>query len=75
MTEIPDKHQAFCREVAKLCRKHGLTHFSGSFKPGYGDEWRSDISFKWDAGRHEEDVGKVSIWSQMHVNTNIDEVP
>jgi hypothetical protein len=70
---ITESHQAFCREVARLARKHGLTNFGGSFRPGYGDEWRADISFKWETGRHDEDAGKISIWSQTSVNTSIDD--
>lgn len=70
---IPSHHQQFCREVAKLCRKHGLMSFGGQFKPGYQDSWSGEISFRWESGRHEEDVGKVSIWSQMQVNTKIDD--
>jgi hypothetical protein len=70
---IPEQHQAFCREVARVARKYKLTNFGGSFKPGYQDEWRAGISFKWEAGRHEEDAGKISIWSQTEVNTNIDD--
>lgn len=75
MTEItiPLKHQLFCREVARLARKYKLTNFNGNFTPGYQDEWRSDISFRWEAGRHDEDSGKISIWSKTTVNTNIDD--
>lgn len=71
--EIPQRHQAICREIAQLCRKHGLTSFSGSFKPGYRDDWYNEITFKWESGRHEADVGKVSIWSQIQVTTKIDD--
>ena len=72
--EIPDRHQDFCRALAKLARKHGVSEFSGTYRPGFKDEWRHEISFKWSSGRHEEDVGKISIWSSLYVVTHVDGV-
>lgn len=69
---IPDRHQTFCREVAKLCRAHGLGRFSGTFRPGFKDGWDGDIAFSWDQGRHGAEAGQVHITSQFHVNTKID---
>ena len=69
--EIPERHQAFCKAVAKLAREHGLKSFSGSYRPGYGDAWRGDISFAWEDGRHGDAADRITIHSQFHVNTKI----
>ena len=69
--EIPERHQAFCKAVARLAREHDLNNFTGSFRPGYDDEWRGDISFSWEQGRHGEDAGSIRIGSQFSVHAKI----
>lgn len=69
---IPEKHQEFCKAVARLCREHGLRSFGGQFTPGFGDPWRSQIVFSWAQGRHGEDAGRISITSTLDVRASID---
>lgn len=69
---IPERHQEFCRAVAKLCREFDLTKFGGSYTPGFGDAWRQTIQFSWDQGRHGAASNDLRIWSQLDVQTHID---
>lgn len=69
--DIPDRHQEFCRAVAKLCREYDLTSFGGSYTPNYQDQWRGRIQFQWDQGRHGADSNNLKIWSQLDVHTHI----
>lgn len=68
---IPDKHQEFCKEVARLCRKHGLTKFHGQFRPTWQDPWDADIHFSWEQGRHGEDSDRIFIHSEVRVHTRL----
>lgn len=69
---IPENHQAFCKELAALARKHGLRELTVQYTPGFDDPWRHRISLRWDAGRHGEDENKIYITSQVDVNAKID---
>jgi hypothetical protein len=68
---IPERHLETCRALARVAAERGLNSFSGKFRPGFRDGWDGDISFNWEQGRHGEDAGQISIWSQIHVNTKI----
>lgn len=69
--DIPERHQAFCKAIAKLAAEHGLTSFQGSYKPKYDDGWHADITFGWEAGRHGDTADRIWISSNFHVNTKI----
>lgn len=68
---IPEKHQEFCKAVARLCRKHGLNRFGGSYTPDFTDDWRDQIQFVWEQGRHGEDSDKLRITSTVTVLTKL----
>ena len=53
---IPANHQEFCKAVARLCREHGLTQFNGSFRPGFKDPWRGEVSLACEHSRCGERV-------------------
>ena len=72
---IPENHQEFCKEVARLCRKHGLTKFSGSYRPHWKDQWDGDIQFSWEQGRHGEDSDRLFIQSQILAHTRLGPEP
>jgi hypothetical protein len=69
---IPKNHQDFCKAVARLCREHKLTNFSGTYRPGFDDPWRYTITFAWDEGRHGVAANRIYITSQADVRTKID---
>jgi len=70
--DIPEFHQDFCKAIARVCREHKVSRFTGTYRPGYRDQWRGDITLSWEAGRHEADVDKITIQSQVSVTTKID---
>lgn len=70
--DVPEKHQEFCRAVARLARDLGLNSFGLTYQPGYGDPWRGSIQCRWDTGRHGEDENKIFITSTMDVHTKVD---
>ena len=49
----------------------GVYSFTGKFQP-QEVKW-GEISFTWRAGRHEVDLDKITIHSEMKVHINIDE--
>ena len=69
--DIPERHQAFCKAVARLARQYDLHDFGGSYKTAYDDPWRGNIQFRWEQGRHGEDSDRIYIWSQLDVHTNL----
>ena len=69
--DIPERHQAFCKAVARLAREHNMTNLTGRYRPGYDDNWRADIAFSWEAGRHGEDSDQIKISSELFVSTKI----
>lgn len=71
--EIPENHQTFCKALARVCREHSISKFTGTYRPGHRDPWRAEITLSWESGRHEDAVDKITIQSQMWITTNIDE--
>lgn len=71
LSKIPEKQLDFCRAIAKLCKDQKLRRFSGTFQPAWDDQWREDIVFSWDAGRHEEDVGQIHVNSTVRITAKI----
>lgn len=69
---IPERHQEICRELARVAKKHGLRSLTGSYAPGFGDEWGADIAFHWEAGRHEANENNLRASSQVFVATKVD---
>ena len=72
---IPERHQEFCRALARVAREHGVNKFSGSFVPEWKDDWSGDINFSWEQGRHGEDSDKLFIASTLRVFTKLGEKP
>lgn len=68
---IPDRHQEFCKAVARLCREHGLTKFHGTYSPPFDDKWDGGIEMSWEDGRHGEDSDKLFISSHVRVWTRL----
>jgi len=66
---IPENIQEICRDFAEVAIKHGLYKFSGTFRPK--EIWLADVSFNWEAGRHNEDSNQLKITSQFYVHTNV----
>jgi hypothetical protein len=71
--DIPERHQEFCRKVARLAREHGLNKFGAAFTPGFKDpdHWQDQIEFSWEQGRHGEDSDKLRIASTKRVWTRL----
>lgn len=63
---IPVEYQELGSELAKLATRYRLSSMSVTMVPGYFDSrWDADIHFKWDQGRHDEDVGQFELRSEM----------
>lgn len=72
--EIPAEVKSFALQVARLAAKNGLQKFTGRFSMGWDkSKWREDVHFSWEAGRHNEDAGKIEIFSEFreHLKTVI----
>ena len=69
--QIPERHQEFCRAVARIAREYEMQSFSGSYRPGYGDAWQGEIKFAWEQGRHGEDSDRLGITSSLYVHTKL----
>ena len=68
---IPERHQEFCKAVARLCREHSMESVTITYRPGFGDEWDGDISAMWEQGRHGEDSDRIYISSNVRVHTRL----
>lgn len=68
---IPDKYIDFCRELARVARKHNMNNLHGSFRPEFGSEWTEDINFRWKQGRHGEDSDELFVESNLRVFTKV----
>lgn len=66
---IPEELQQVCRELAEVAQRHGLYKLSGQFR-GKG-KWGGDVSFAWEAGRHNEDSDQLNITSTFNVWTQV----
>lgn len=74
--EIPEGYQEFCKEVGRICKKHHIQEFHGSFRPpAVHAGGHSQIEFKWEQGRHGADSDKITISSQVWVYTTIKASP
>lgn len=69
--DIPEKHQEFCRALARVARAHKMKNLSGSYRTAFGDPWQHDIQFSWEQGRHGEDSDKLFINSNVRVYTRL----
>jgi hypothetical protein len=70
-TSIPDNHVEFCRDIARLCRKHGVQKFHGSYRPNFDDPWDGEIIMAWEQGRHGEDSDRLYVNSRVDVYTRL----
>lgn len=69
---IPEELQQVCRDISDVARKHGLLKLSCNFDPSnMHHNWRGQISFSWEQGRHGEDANQLKITSQFYVHTQI----
>jgi hypothetical protein len=70
---IPEDIQKVCKEFAEVAIKNGLYNLEGKFNPPFelGNGWSGDISFRWTAGRHNEDQNQITIWSNFQVVTKV----
>jgi hypothetical protein len=73
MSNIPERHQEFCKAVARLCAEYDLRDFRAQYNPGHGDEWGAQIEFSWADGRHHADRYRVSITSTLRVRAEVDD--
>ena len=69
--DIPEDLQQACRDFAKVAQKYNLSNLSVSFNPPILHEWREQIQFHWDSGRHNEDANEIEIHSTYQVNTRV----
>lgn len=70
MTEernLPERHVEICRAFAAVAKKYGLDNCTVRYRPGFGDEWRNDVTVAWEQGRHGADVEKLFIESTVRV--------
>lgn len=68
---IPERHQEFCKAVARLCREHGLIKANMSYSPAFEDDWDGEIQMSWEDGRHGEDSDKLFLSSTLRVWTRL----
>ena len=75
MSEIPEKYQNFCKDIARLAGQYDLSKFGITFTPGFVDfpEWTSDIQCNWNWGRHGDSGHKLYITSTIMLHTEIKE--
>lgn len=66
---IPEELVQICRELAKVAQSNGLYSLQGEFRHPF--EWGSSVGFKWEAGRHNEDAGEITVWSNLQVITRV----
>ena len=72
--EIPIKHIRFCQAVGRLAREYGLSNLSGSFHDLSSAQANiRTISFSWDSGRHNAEVGNIGIHAESWLTTRVDE--
>lgn len=84
--KIPKEYQQLCRDLAKVLRKFNtengwmekdmskektIYRFHG--KMSISDIGMSDVYFDWESGRHGDSERKISIHTEIRVNTEIDE--
>jgi hypothetical protein len=69
---IPENHVEFCRALARVCKQHGIASFFGRYRPDWQDPWRDVIQMNWQQGRHGEEADRISITSEVQINTRID---
>ena len=69
---IPEHHQVICRAVARVCREHGLSNATFTYRPDWEDPWSTEIVMHWEQGRHGADSGTLRINSNLQVRTQID---
>lgn len=69
---IPANHVEFCKAIARVCREYEVQHFRGTFRPGWRDPWREEISLTFQEGRHGVQTGEVYIEATQRVNVKID---
>lgn len=70
-SNVPADHVEFGKELAALCRKHNLRNFSARYSPGFDDQWRDDITFSWNDGRHGEDKREFTMTSTLTVRVTV----
>jgi hypothetical protein len=71
MSDIPLDIQEFCKAVAKVAKDHGMSNLHGTFRPNWKSEWRHDVSFSWEQGRHGENADRITISSQVTINAKL----
>ena len=84
--KIPDEYQQLCKDLAKVLQDFNLENGFGSKelskektiynftgRLSISDPKMSDINFMWENGRHGADQNKISISTEIRVNTIINE--
>jgi hypothetical protein len=69
---IPQRYVEFCRELARVARKHEMTSFHCNFRPEWQSDWNDQINMAWEQGRHGEDSGHMVLTSNVMVRTSIE---
>lgn len=69
---IPQPHIEFCQAVARLCRDYKMNNCDLSYDPELlHDPWPSKIHMRWQQGRHGEESDRMSIHSDVTVQTRL----
>jgi len=71
--QIPAEVQEFAKELAILCGKYKLHHFQGNYLAGIQTKWHNIINFSWDSGRHNADIGRITLTSTLDLTVRIGE--
>jgi hypothetical protein len=69
--EIPEKYQAFCREMASVAARMGVDRAEVKLYPAYDDEWNGVITAKWERGRHGSQSHRICVTSEVRVHTDL----
>lgn len=69
---IPDEFVELGKDLAKLATKYGLNAMSVTMNPGRWSKWDANIHFSWNEGRHDGDIGKFSLISEMRKSVRMD---
>ena len=70
---IPQQYRELAQDLTQLAKKYNLMSLSGKIRPGFKSDFREDITYHWDSGRHGVDVRKIRLTFEHQTIVDLEE--